>query len=90
MSSCVDVASGKPYFLTQRVPAIRTTYASPVAGGGYVFLTGRGGNTIVIKDSEKFEIVAENDLGEGVDATPAIAGDQIFIRSANHLYCIAE
>lgn len=88
--SCVDIKTGKPYFLTQRVPAIRTTYASPVAAGGYVFLTGRGGNTIVIKDSENFEVVAENDLGEGVDATPAFAGDQVFIRSAKHLFCIAK
>ena len=33
------------------------------------------------------EIVAVNELGEPVDATPAIIGDEIIIRSDKHLFC---
>ncbi len=88
--SCVNAATGKPNFTTQRVPAIRTTYASPVAAGGNVYLTGRGGTVVVIKDSDNFEVVAENSLGEGIDATPAVCDDEIFVRTSKHLFCIGK
>ncbi len=73
-----------------RIPGVALTYASPIAAGGHVYLTGRSGTTVVIKDSDQFEIVASNSVGETVDATPAPAGDELFIRGENHLFCIAE
>jgi hypothetical protein len=41
-------------------------------------------------DPQKFELLAENDLGEPSNATPAISNGQIFLRTENHLYCVAE
>jgi outer membrane protein assembly factor BamB len=86
--SCVDAKTGKPYFASQRIAGINTTYASPVAAGGYIFLTGRSGTVVVIRDAEELEIVATNSLGEGIDATPAAVDNQLFIRGAKHLFCI--
>ncbi|GAH11300.1 unnamed protein product, partial [marine sediment metagenome] len=77
--SCLDAKTGEPHFSTQRISGIRSTYASPVAAGGYVYLTDRDGTIVVIKDSEELNIVSTNSLGEGVDATPAPAGDQLFV-----------
>ena len=37
-----------------------------------------------------YEILATNQLDEGIDASPAIAGNEIFLRGAESLYCIAE
>jgi len=88
--TCLDAKTGKPHFSAERIPGIRRTYASPVAAGGYVYLTGRRGTTVVIKDADELEIVATNTVGEGVDATPAPAGDQLFLRGEQHLFCIAE
>ncbi len=34
--------------------------------------------------------MAANYIGETIDATPAIAGNQMFIRGENHLFCISE
>ena len=65
-------------------------YASPIAAGGHVYLTGRSGTTVVIKDSEKLNIMATNSVGETVDATPAPVDNELFIRGENHLFCIAE
>lgn len=90
MLSCVDATTGKAHFQTQRVPDIRTTYASPVAAGGHVYVTGRSGTVAVIDDSTSFKVISTNSLGEGIDATPAIAGDQIFIRGTNSLFCIGQ
>jgi len=73
-----------------RIPGMNTTYASPVAAGGRVYLTDRSGTIVVIEDSDKFKVLATNSLGEGVDATPAIVGNEMFIRSAKHLFYIAE
>lgn len=88
--TCVDAATGKPHYPATRVPGLSSIYASPVAAGGYVFLTGRSGKTVVIKDSENFEVVATNSVGETVDATPAPVGNQLFIRGERHLFCIAN
>ena len=38
----------------------------------------------------KLKVVAENDVGEGVDATPALAGDSLFIRGERHLFRFAD
>lgn len=87
--SCHDARTGKAHYSRERIDGIRNVYASPVAAGGYVFLTGRDGNTVVIKDSPKLEVVATNKLGEPVDATPVPDGSELFIRGEKHLYCIS-
>ena len=90
MLTCVDAATGKPHYTVQRISGINSTYASPIAAGGHVYLTGRSGTTVVIKDSGKLEVVSTNSVGEGVDATPAPAGKQLFIRGEKHLFCISK
>lgn len=88
--SCLDAATGTPHYTASRIPGLSSIYASPVAAGGYVFLTGRSGTTTVIKDANVLEVVATNSVGETVDATPAPVGNQLFIRGEKHLFCIAE
>jgi outer membrane protein assembly factor BamB len=90
MLTCIDAATGKAHYTAARLPEISTTYASPMAAGGHVYLTGRSGTTVVIKDDEKLEIVATNSLDEGVDASLAPIDGELFIRGERHLYCIAE
>ncbi|MFZ9092981.1 MAG: PQQ-binding-like beta-propeller repeat protein, partial [Planctomycetaceae bacterium] len=87
--TCLNAATGEECFGASRIPGIATTYASPVAAGGFIFLTGRSGTIVVIKDSAELEIVSTNELGEGIDATPAPVDDQLFIRGTRHLYCIS-
>ncbi len=85
--SCYEAQTGKPCFQSERVDAINITYASPVAANGYVYMTGRNGVTVVIEDAPEFKQVAVNKLGEPIDATPALADKQIFIRGEKNLYC---
>lgn len=88
--SCLDARTGKPYYAEQRLPEIESLYSSLVGAGGKVYIVGRSGTTLVIEHGEKYKLLAVNKLDEGIDASPAIVGDQIFLRSASHLYCIAE
>jgi outer membrane protein assembly factor BamB len=86
--SCVDAATGKPHYLARRI-GLSNTYASPIAAGGYVYLTARSGNTVVIKDADALSIVATNTVEETVGATPAPVDNELFIRGDAHLFCIA-
>lgn len=88
--SCVDFATGKPHYQAERISGVSSTYASPIAAGGHVYLTGRRGTIVVITDGEKLNIVASNSVGETVDATPAPVDNELFIRGEQHLFCIAE
>jgi outer membrane protein assembly factor BamB len=88
--SCLDAKTGKPHYMAQRVSGLDSIYASPVAANGHVYLTGRSGTTVVIKDSESLSVVATNNVGETVDATPAPVGNELFIRGEKHLFCIAN
>jgi len=51
---------------------------------------GRDAVSQVIKSSEKFEVLATNTLGDRFDASPAIVGDELYLKGKQHLYCIAE
>lgn len=88
--SCVDAATGKPFYMANRIPGLDSIYASPVAAGGYVYLTARNGTTTVIRDAPELEVVATNNVGETVDATPAPIEDQLIIRGEEHLFCIED
>ena len=88
--TCVDAASGQPHYERQRISGVSRTYASPVAAGGHIYLTDRNGTITVIKDGPELSIVATNDMGEGVDATPAPVGQQLFIRGERHLFCLGD
>lgn len=88
--SCVAADTGRVIYSQQRVDGLGEIYASPVAAGGHIYLSDRSGNVVVIKDSDTFEIVATNSLGDTIDASPAPAGNQLFVRTASTLYCLAE
>lgn len=88
--SCVDAATGKPYYMASRIPGLDSIYASPVAAGGLVYLTARNGTTTVIKDADVLEVVATNSVDETVDATPAPVDNQLIIRGEQHLFCIEQ
>lgn len=90
MLTCVDAATGKAHYDVERLPGINSTYASPIAANGHVYLTGRSGTTVVIRDNSELEVVARNSLGEGIDATPAPVDNELFIRGERHLFCISE
>lgn len=87
---CVDAKSGELVFGPQRINGIFNIYSSLVAANGRIYIVGRGGSTIVLKHSRTYEPIATNELDERFDASPAIAGNQLFLRGAKYLYCIAE
>jgi outer membrane protein assembly factor BamB len=88
--SCIDAKSGKPLYDSQRLEDMQGVYASPVGAAGRVYLVGRNGTTTVIKYGDKFEPLATNHLDDRFDASPALAGKELFLRGRESLYCIEE
>ena len=82
--------SGKPLIDAARVEALVGVYASPVAANGKVYLVGRNGTSVVLKEADTLEILATNQLQDRIDASPAITGNELFLRGKEYLYCIAE
>ncbi|WP_164100842.1 PQQ-binding-like beta-propeller repeat protein [Candidatus Laterigemmans baculatus] len=86
----IDAETGEVVIPQQRLPGIRMLYASPVAAAERIYFTGRDGTTVVIKHGDALEVLATNSIGEPVDASPALVGDELLLRSSSHLYCIAQ
>jgi outer membrane protein assembly factor BamB len=86
--SCTDAATGEPKYGPERLPGIDTIYASLAGAAGKVFIVGREGTTLVIKQGPKFEVLASNTLDEGVDASPVLLGKELYLRGSKSLYRI--
>jgi hypothetical protein len=51
---------------------------------------GRNGTTVALKYGPEFEVLAVNPLDDPIDASPAIVGNQMFLRGHNFVYCLSE
>ncbi len=63
-------------------------YPSPILAAGRIYAMDKGGTMHVFRASKAFVSVADAKLGEESVATPAFAGDTMFIRGQGNLYCI--
>ena len=85
---CVDAKTGDLKYGPERLAEIETLYASLMAAAGKLYIAGREGTVLVLKQGPAFEILARNKLDEGIDASPVAVGKQLYLRGSKHLYCI--
>lgn len=88
--SCFNAQDGTPNFEAERLEGIFGIYASPVAASGHVYVLGRNGVCLVLKQGPKLEIIARNKLNDKTDSSIALVGNDLFIRGHENLYCIAS
>ena len=87
--SSLEAGTGRPVYGPERLPGVRSVYASPVVANDRVYVTSREGTTLVLRAGPDFEVLATNVLDDGFDASPAIVGGEIYLRGRQFLYCIA-
>ena len=46
--------------------------------------------TLVLKQSDKLEVLSKNQLDDHFDATPALVNRQLLLRGEKFLYCIED
>ena len=64
-------------------------YSSPLIAGGILYAAREDGVVFVAKIDDGFELLAENDMGESVIASPVAVSNRILIRGEQHLFCLA-
>jgi outer membrane protein assembly factor BamB len=84
---CLEGKTGKEIY-RKRVGGAANS--SPIGSGGHVYLSDTDGATYVIKAGPQFQLVAINQLGERITASPAVSGNRLYYRTDSHLYCIGN
>ena len=85
IASCFDARTGKRHWM-ERLPGGHSP--STVSADGLVYFTSDRGVTTIVRPGKTFNLIAQNELGEQISASPAISQGQFFLRTHQHLYCI--
>lgn len=88
--SAFNTKTGQAHYGPERLQGISGVYASIVGAADRVYIAGRNGTVNVVQHGPDFKILAKNSLDESFNASPAIAGSELYLRGAEYLYCIAE
>ncbi len=67
-----------------------TYSSSPLLADGKIYAVNEEGSTTVVEAGGEYETLAVNRLGSHMLASPVAVDDRLYLRTADHLYCIAE
>lgn len=85
--SCLDAVTGENIW-TKRISG--RYWASPLYADGNIYFFSQGGEIPVIKASREFEVVAESKLDGSFNASPAVAGNALILRTGSDVYCFRK
>lgn len=83
-----DAKTGKQTYKTRIDPKATAFTTSPWAYNGKLFCLSEEGQTFVIAAGENFKLLHVNELDEMAQATPAIVGERLLVRTETRLYSI--
>ncbi len=83
--TCLSTRTGEMVWEQQLEGSFK---ASPVVAGDHLYLLGDDGKMLVVKVGNGFELLGEGMVGESCEATPALASGRMFIRGAEHVFCV--
>lgn len=86
---CVDPATGKTLASGQLPRKSPNFYASPLVADGKLYAAREDGVVFVVRLDDKFKLLAENNLGERLIASPVPSGNRLLLRGDKHLF-VAE
>jgi outer membrane protein assembly factor BamB len=87
--TCLQAATGKEFF-RERIGASGQYTASPIAAGDKIIAASVKGVVTVIQVSDRLKVLARNNFEENIFATPAVAGNKIYLRTTGYLYALGE
>ncbi len=88
--TCLDARDGKVHYSKEKLEGTGNIFSSLVAAQNRIYVTGKNGTIYVIKAGTKFEILSKNEIDDNFEASPAIIGNNLYLRGYKHLYCIAQ
>jgi len=88
--TCYNAMTGEKAFEQERLEAEGEYFASPVAAQGNIYFASTRGTVTTIAASDTLKVIARNELGEPIMATPAIADSRIYVRTSGHLWAFGH
>ena len=85
-----DAKTGKQTYKTRIDPAATAFTTSPWAYNGKLFCLSEEGQTFVIAAGETFKLLHVNELDDMAQASPAIVGERLLLRTEQRLYSIRQ
>lgn len=82
-----DLETGNRLYRT-RIAVGAGFSASPIASDGRIFFTSEDGVIYVVAGGPEYELLAQNDMGEVLMATPAISDGMLIVRGRDHVFAI--
>jgi outer membrane protein assembly factor BamB len=87
--SCFHSESGKLLY-RGKINAPGVYFSSPIVAKGRIYIASRNGIVTVFDSGEKLNILAQNNLGELITATPAVVDNKIYLRTEKALYAFGK
>jgi outer membrane protein assembly factor BamB len=87
IASCFDATTGDVLWQGRLDDSFS---ASPIEANGLLYCSAESGVTYVLRQGDKLEVVARNDLGAPILASPAVVDGKIYIRTQSELVCIGK
>ena len=85
--NCYDIGTGRNLWTYEFDDSF---YPSPILAAGCIYAMDNSGTMHIFRASRKFVSVSDTSLGEESAATPAFAGDAMFLRGNENLYCVGS
>jgi outer membrane protein assembly factor BamB len=85
--TCLDAKTGKMIY-QERISDQFS--ASPIVAGDLLYFAAESGVTYVVRAGDTLDIVAQNDLGSPLLASPAALGGRLYLRTQEELICVAN
>jgi len=83
-----DAKTGKQIYKTRIDPRATAFTTSPWAYNGKLFCLSEEGQTFVVTTGDEFKLLHVNELDDMAQATPALVGERLLIRTEHKLYSI--
>ena len=92
MVYCINAKTGQIVYEERLNPNSGMIYPSPIIAGDKLYYISRSGNAFVLPAKPQFQVLAHNNLRDGspFNASPAVSGNQLLLRSNKYLYCIGK
>lgn len=84
---CLDLKTGEPLWVHDMFAAI---WGSPIIIGDKVYLGDEDGDITILQHGRELKVLAEQNMGSSVYATPVPANGALFVMNRNQLYALAE
>lgn len=89
VGSCFSAADGEQFW-RERITDGDKHSASITSARGIAFFLSDNGTMTAVEPGPEFKVVAKNELGEHIYASPAIVDGQWLLRGEKHLFCIGK